>query len=92
VTAALPRSDTLTSRIDILVTADEVERDGSNARCARVVLLQFLRVLSDVLAELKDSNAESLSAKNLLRADAANVSTRLARPDGVGREVFWRRQ
>jgi cold shock protein len=45
-------------------------------------------VLSDVLVELKDSNAWSLSAKNLLRVDAANVSTRLARPDGVGREVL----
>jgi len=57
-----------------------------------VVLLQFLRVLSDVSAEVKVSSARSLSLKFLLSVDGANVSTRLARPVGVGREVFWRRQ
>jgi CspA family cold shock protein len=60
----------------------------SNASRWCVVLLQFLRVLSDVSAELKDSRARSLSSKYQLRVDAPNVSTRLARPDGVGREVL----
>jgi CspA family cold shock protein len=59
-----------------------------NASSCRVVLLQFLRVLSDVSAELEEYSARALSSKNLLRGNAPNVSTALARPVGVGREVL----
>jgi CspA family cold shock protein len=46
------------------------------------------RAETDVSAELHNSSARSLYLKFLLSGAVPNVSTRLARPDGVGREVL----
>jgi CspA family cold shock protein len=51
-------------------------------------VVRVTRVDTDVSAEVNNSSARSLCLKFLLSAAVDDVSTRLARPVGVGREVL----